>query len=616
MAERSFAKEINKLRLGAGEKFHGEGILAVTKALLQSGVSYVGGYQGSPISHLMDVLADAHDVLDELDVHFENSASEATAAAMLAASINYPLRGAVTWKSTVGTNVASDALSNIASAGVKGGAIVILGEDYGEGSSIMQERTHAFAMKSQMWLLDPRPNHTVMVDMIEHGFRLSEISHTPVLYQMRIRACHMHGHFIAKHNRKGEFSRKDALAKPAKSGDAIILPPHTFRHEQEKLNDRWPAAVDYIREQGLNEFVAGKSTQTIGIITLGGHYNGLIRALQQLGCSDSFGNSDIPLYVMNVTYPVIDQEIVEFCQNKDAVLIVEEGQPDYIEQNINSILRKAKVSTVLYGKDLLLKAGEYTGTILHKGIRDFIQKTATQLLKPAPVQSLSVKEISIPIEEVAKAIPPRPPGLCTGCPERPFFTAMKLLQREVGQLQVSADIGCHSFATLPPFDMGNTIAGYGLGAASASALNQPNERRPFSIMGDGGFWHNGLTSGIGNAVENQHDGIIVVVDNGYSAATGGQWIPSSDAVAERRRYRIPIEQAVKGVGVDWVRKTSTYNIKQSLGILREAMTTPYIGPKVIVAEGECMLNKTRREKTPASCENKKGQACGRTKIRR
>ena len=96
-------------------------------------------------------------ILNELGVHFEASASEATAAAMLAASINYPLRGAVTWKSTVGTNVASDALANLASAGVQGGALIILGEDYGEGASIMQERTHAFAMKSQMWLLDPRP---------------------------------------------------------------------------------------------------------------------------------------------------------------------------------------------------------------------------------------------------------------------------------------------------------------------------------------------------------------------------------------------------------------------------------------------------------------------------
>ncbi|HEY5101145.1 MAG TPA: hypothetical protein VII70_00050, partial [Steroidobacteraceae bacterium] len=150
MAERSFSKEVESLRLGAGEEFRGEGILAVTKALLQSGVAYVGGYQGAPISHLMDVLADSQPILDELGVHFEASASEATAAAMLAASINYPMRGAVTWKSTVGTNVAADALANLASAGVKGGALIILGEDYGEGASIMQERTHAFAMKSQM----------------------------------------------------------------------------------------------------------------------------------------------------------------------------------------------------------------------------------------------------------------------------------------------------------------------------------------------------------------------------------------------------------------------------------------------------------------------------------
>jgi indolepyruvate ferredoxin oxidoreductase alpha subunit len=110
--ERSFREEVAKLRLGDGEAFHGEGILAVTKALLQSGVSYVGGYQGAPVSHMMDVLNDARDILDELGVHVETNASEAGAAAMLGASINYPLRGAVTFKSTVGTNVASDARSS------------------------------------------------------------------------------------------------------------------------------------------------------------------------------------------------------------------------------------------------------------------------------------------------------------------------------------------------------------------------------------------------------------------------------------------------------------------------------------------------------------------------
>src|SRR2546425_5374295 len=141
----------------------------------------------------MDVLSDAQDILSDLGVHFESSASEATAAATLAASVMYPIRGAVTFKAPVGINVASDALANLASGGVTGGALVILGEDYGEGSSIMQERSHAFAMKSQMWLLDPRPNVAAIVDAVEAGFELSEASNTPVMLDLRLRSCHLHG---------------------------------------------------------------------------------------------------------------------------------------------------------------------------------------------------------------------------------------------------------------------------------------------------------------------------------------------------------------------------------------------------------------------------------------
>src|SRR6202789_1104589 len=193
MAERSFAQEVGKLRIGGNQEFRGEGILAVTKALLQAGVGYVGGYQGAPISHLMDVLSDAQGVLEELGVHFEASASEAAAAAMLAASVNYPIRGAVTWKSTVGTNVASDAFSNLASAGVFGGAPLVLGEGSGEGASIMQERSPPFAMKPQIWLLDPRPNLPCIVQAVEQGFELSEASNSPVMLMLRLRACHVGG---------------------------------------------------------------------------------------------------------------------------------------------------------------------------------------------------------------------------------------------------------------------------------------------------------------------------------------------------------------------------------------------------------------------------------------
>ena len=185
-------------------------------------------------------------------------------------------------------------------------------------------------------------------------------------------------------------------------------------------------------------------------------------------------------------------------------------------------------------------------------------------------------------------------GLCTGCPERPLFASMKLLARELGPMQVSADIGCHSFATLPPFDIGGSIMGYGLGAASGSSFNIPNQRRALSMMGDGGFWHNGLTSGIGNAVFNRHDGVTIIVDNGYSAATGGQYIPSSSAEIKGRRAQNRIETAVRGVGVEWVRTIRTYDMKQAMAVLKEALHSKFMGPKIIIAEGECQLNRQRR----------------------
>src|SRR6476659_6593562 len=259
--ERSFKEEVEKLKLADGEVFHGEAILAVTKALLQSGVSYVGGYQGAPVSHVMDVLNDARGILEDLGVHVETNANEAGAAAMLGASINYPMRGAGAFKSPVGTNVASEALSNLASAGVKGGAMIVLGEDYGEGASIIQERSHAFAMKSQMWLLDPRPNLPKIVEMVERGFELSEASSTPVLLELRIRACHVQGSFKTKKNVASKFSKKAFLDAPDFDYSRICLPPATYAQEKQKIDVRWPAAVGFIRERKLNEFFDGEQKE-------------------------------------------------------------------------------------------------------------------------------------------------------------------------------------------------------------------------------------------------------------------------------------------------------------------------------------------------------------------
>ncbi|MBX3551596.1 MAG: indolepyruvate ferredoxin oxidoreductase subunit alpha [Pseudolabrys sp.] len=608
MAERSFAREVEDLKLGAGEEFRGEGILAITKALLQSGVGYVGGYQGAPISHLMDVLSDAQGILSDLDVHFETSASEAAAGAMLSASVNYPIRGAVTWKSTVGTNVASDALANLASGGVKGGALIIIGEDYGEGSSIMQERSHAFAMKSQIWLLDPRPNLESIVKAVEDGFELSEASNTPVMLEVRIRACHVHGRFIAKDNKRPAYTLKQALENPQRDTSRIVLPPAAYVHEKEKIEQRWPAAVAFIKERKLNETMPGDVSH-LGIILQGGMYNGVIRALQDLGFADVWGNSRIPLYVMNVTYPLIDDEIVAFCEGKSAVLMVEEGQPDYIEQALHKILRVADVPARIHGKDVLPIGGEYTAVVLATGMRSFLSKAAPDLL-PDQVRASNNPSImaSDEIKALADVVPQRPAGFCTGCPERPIFAAMKLVEKELGQHHVSADIGCHLFSILPPFNIGATTMGYGLGPASASAFNVEADKRPISVMGDGGFWHNGLSTSVGNAVYNKQDGVILIVDNHYAAATGGQDILSSRADNPERSTKHPIVDAVKGIGVQWVRQIDrTYDVAKMRDTLKEALTTSERGPKVIVASSECMLNKQRRVKPQFNKAVKAGQ---------
>jgi indolepyruvate ferredoxin oxidoreductase alpha subunit len=584
--ERSFKEEVEKLKLGDGGTFHGEGILAVTKALLQSGVSYVGGYQGAPVSHMMDVLNDARDILDELGVHVETNASEAGAAAMLGASINYPLRGAVTFKSTVGTNVASDALSNLASAGVKGGALIVLGEDYGEGASIIQERSHAFALKSQMWLLDPRPNLPKIVEMVEKGFELSEASSTPVMLELRIRACHVQGSFATRANRAARYSRRTPLESPDFDFARISLPPSTYAQEKHKIEVRWPEAVRYIREQRLNEVFPGERGD-VGVLCQGGMYNAVIRALQQLGLADAFGAARIPIYCMNVTYPLVPEEVVGFCAGKREVLVVEEGQPAYLEDAILALLRRHEVNGVrVHGKGLLPMAGEYTGEVVLAGLAKFLGEQAALEALVAPKKKAAAL--------FGEPLPTRPPGFCVGCPERPVFAAMKLVEKDLGKYHVSADIGCHTFSTLPPFNIGHTVLGYGLGLASNSAVNPMFGRRSVTIMGDGGFWHNGLTSGVANAVFNKDDGILVIMKNGYSSATGTQELPSSPQHSAHKAPDMSIERALQGLGVGWMRTVHTYHVGEMQRTLRSAMTTAYAGLKVIVADGECQLERQRR----------------------
>lgn len=605
--ERSFAKEIESLRLGAGDTFYGEGILAVTKALLQSGVSYVGGYQGAPVSHLIDVMVQARDDMAELGVHVEPCANEASAAAMLGASIMYPVRGAVTWKSIVGTNVAADALSNLASPGVTGGALIIIGEDYGEGASVIQERTHAYAMKSALWLMDPRPELTNIVNCVEKSFELSEASNTPVMMELRIRACHLQGSFAAKDNIAPDISSRNLLSQPAAFNyEFLSHPPATYVQEARKYEDRMPAARDFIVEHGLNELSDGRHDD-VGVIVQGGVYNALMRGLAELGLADADGQCGLPMLTLNVVYPLVPDQILDFAKDKKALLVIEEGQPAYIEHEIASMLMRAEADVTLAGKDVLPMAGEYTSEVLIDGVGKFLRQhqpaLGNQLVDEAYAAEIAELRRTA-AEKLASPVPPRPPGFCTGCPERPFFAALKLTEQEIGKVHYSADIGCHSFATFPPFGFGNSILGYGMSLASGAGVRSFQERRPLAVMGDGGFWHNGLLSGVASRLMNEGDGVLVIMKNGYTSATGAQEVISSPRSADKLQAaeqsatsgERTIEDALRGVGVKWLRTVHTYRVSEMRATLKEAFKSSFDGLKVIVAEGECQLERQRRIK--------------------
>ncbi|MBV5296274.1 MAG: indolepyruvate ferredoxin oxidoreductase subunit alpha [Curvibacter lanceolatus] len=623
--EVSFSKEVEQLRLGAGAEFHGEGILAITKGLLQSGVAYIGGYQGAPVSHLLDVMVQARPYLDELGVHVEACSNEASAAAMLGASIHYPLRGAVTWKSIVGTNVAADALSNLASPGVTGGVLVVVGEDYGEGASVIQERSHAFALKSGLLLLDPRPELGHMVHLVEQAFCLSEASNMPALMELRIRACHVKGSFTARDNLAPPVSTRALMSDPARFDYMKLAhPPVTFRHEKLKSEERVPAARHYIVEHGLNELHEGLHAD-LGLIVQGGLYNTLIRTLQQFGLADALGESDIPLLVLNVVSPLVPEQLIGFCQGKRAVLLFEEGQPEYIEQELATLLRRHGVDTPLHGKDWLPMAGEYNTEAMATGLRPFVARYLPRhdageaerwLADNAARRAAVATRLQAPL-------PTRPPGFCIGCPERPVFSALKLAQQQTGAVHVAADIGCHAFATFEPFSMGHSILGYGMSLASRAGVSPLMQRRSLAIMGDGGFWHNGLLTGVQSALFNADDAVLLIFKNGYTSATGTQDIISTpgeaakEAAGDKQQSLVhtdqTIENTLRGLGVKWLRSVPSYEVSTMRDTLVEALTTPFEGLKVIVAEGECQLERQRRIKPWIASLLQRGERVQRVK---
>ncbi|MEE9304866.1 MAG: indolepyruvate ferredoxin oxidoreductase, partial [bacterium] len=287
-------RAIDQLLFGAGQTLQGDGALILTKALLENGVGYLGGYPGSPVAHLLDLFAEAYEpILRDMGIYVEMSNNEASAASLLTTSVTHPIRGAVCWK-VVGTNVASDSLAHVAAAGVTGGVLIVVGEDYGCTGTTVAERTLPFGLKSGMAVVEPLGSPPDMARLVKEGFELSEASRMPVLYVLPTRVGNLKGSFVARENQPPALSTLNPLSRSLRDPLSITLPPRSMVHERQKTSERLPAARDYIRSHRVNRPLPGRNPE-FGIIAHGAVTNLVFRSLHLLGLNGHTRETELPI---------------------------------------------------------------------------------------------------------------------------------------------------------------------------------------------------------------------------------------------------------------------------------------------------------------------------------
>ena len=593
--------DIAQLEHGAGQTLYGDGALVVLKGLLEAGISYFGGYPGSPTANLIDAAADAYEpVLKKYGVFVESSANEMSAAAMCTASVFAPVRGAVTWK-VLGNGVSTDVVDHVSQIGPMGGCVLVVGEDYGVSSTTVAQRTLPWAMKSGIPVVDPRADQQLLLRLTRESFELSEASSCVVALLLRPQLSHANARVDVTDNRMGQYNVINKLKEGIKDPSRYPLPPNTQRQEIERYRDRLPKAREYILEHGLNELF-GAADAPIGIITHGTVFNTVMRALANLGLADEDGVTDpaISVLQLNVVYPLCDDQIVDFIQGKREVLLVEEGQPDLMEQQIRAMLHQRGITTPFRGHDLVPGVGELVPGRVLPALAQFLAP-----LLPERAEGISttadafLQRQKLAASLFPKPVTPRPPTFCTGCPERPVFSMMKINEMLTGQKDWHAtDVGCYGMAGLAPFHMADSNIGMGGGLAAATALSAMSDQKNVSVVGDGTLWHSALNTCVVNGLYNKQDATYLVLDNKWTAMTGAHENPNSgpQLTGEQSGGDFNIERTFRGLGVKRVEKANPYNFRDFQKKLKKIQADPAPQLRVLISEAECQLQRQRTVK--------------------
>ncbi len=523
---------------------------AIALGAIKAGVNLVAGYPGTPSTEVLETIAKNN---DNKDIYVEWSVNEKAALEVAAGAAYSGARVMVTMKQ-VGLNVASDPLMCVNYIGVKGGMVIVVADDPGPISSQTEQDTRHFGEYGKFMVFDPSSAKEAY-EMIGDAFEYSEKYGEPVIFRPTTRVCHSYQTIDISEDRCEHIP--EGFVKDA--GRWVIFPRLSYSNHI-KLEENMVKISDEFSTYKYNTLTgSGKK----GIITGGVNYEYVMEVIG--------ARTDIKVLKIATPNPFPEKLAVEFLEGVEEVLAIEELDP-YLEKQLTYVCGKYNKNVVVKGKLTyhIANAGENTVLALSKNIADFLGEEAPKLDK---------------LEETPD-LPVRPPVLCAGCPHRASFYAVKMAMKGK-KADFSGDIGCYTLGNAMPLDMVDTCLCMGADVTMAQGLGKiDKEGYHFAFIGDSTFFASGIT-GVVNAVYNEANMTLVVLDNSTTAMTGHQPHPGTGVTMMGDIVnKISIEKLVEAIGVTKVVSTNPLNLNTAIETVKSVVDLP--GVKVIIFKSPCI----------------------------
>jgi len=526
---------------------------ALALGAYHAGVKVAAAYPGTPSTEILEFIARFDDVYAEWSTN-EKVAMEVGLGAAYAGA-----RSLVSMKQ-VGLNVASDAFMAASTTGVNAGMVVVCADDPGIHSSQCEQDNRHYARLAKVPMLEPSDSQEAY-ELMAYAYDISERFDTPVLVRTTTRISHSKSVVKVSRRRVIPASQFAFQHNPEKY---VMLPVYArLRHPL--MEERLVKLVDYAETFPLNQVLWGE--RNLGVVTSGVAYQYAREVFP-----------DASFLKLSMTYPLPRSLLQKFAEQVGRVIVIEELDP-FLQENIQAM------GIRVTGKEFIPRVGELTPGIIEEASR-----SVGLLAEALPKKSV----------KLAPKLPARPPLLCPGCPHTGIFFVLSSIGKrsklresksrasEELRLIITGDIGCYTLAAYPPLCAMDTCACMGAGIGQALGMKKAGvATKTVAVIGDSTFLHSGIT-GLVNAVYNQGEITVIILDNATTAMTGHQDHPGTGISAQGKETRaVELESLVRGIGVSDVKVVNAFDVKALRASVRSALDNPELS--VIIVRGACSV---------------------------